>query len=476
MRHTRKISKYLPPFLFVVAIALTLFTYGVLVGKNQWFPYSIIVSGIKTESALLKTTSDRGRFRKFIDVSPEIALPNRIEFIADNKLDDSVLWYGGRFQFTEYCPEYGCLAVEYTNTGEVAHAYPLRPDELEKAAVSSEEFPYEISPSFSFARDTGPIGISRYPNGDLLVIFHHRNDNVFPYGGGVARIDRDGYPIWFRRDYSHHHPYLLDNDVALVPGFRLSDQSITLSIRGKGDDEPKLVKLCRSKSDKLLIDTVKIIDGDGQLLQEIDLIDVLQKSHLSAVLLHTSRSCNPLHLNYIHRLREDVGGAWGMAPGDLVVSLRNLSAFAILDREQGHVKRLVQGTFFQQHNVRHLTGSTFLMFDNLGSDQIGGPSRLLMIDLANGQETTLFPNDNTPEPLRGLFANVAGKIDISPDRRRVIVVFTYQGVAVEVRISDGTVLNVFTALHDVSDLDQFLAEAGQKTALFKLIGIDYIYQ
>ena len=107
------------------------------------------------------------------------------------------------------------------------------------------------------------------------------------------------------------------------------------------------------------------------------------------------------------------------------------------------------------------------MFDNLGSDQIGGPSRLLMIDLANGQETTLFPNGNTPEPLRGLFANVAGKIDISPDRRRVMVVFTYQGVAVEVRISDGTVLNVFTALHDVSDLDHFLADAGQKTALFR---------
>ena len=474
MTFTGKIRKYLPLFLFVVAIALTLFAYGVLVGKYRWFPYPLIASGVKTGRVLLQPTPDRSLFWKFIDTPPEIALPNRIEFIAGDKLDDPILWYGGRFQFTEYCPEYGCLAVEYTSAGEVAHTYPLRLDELEKAAIVSDEFPYEISPDYSFARDTGPIGISRYPNGDLLVTFHNRNGHTFPFGGGVARIDRDGYPLWFRRDYSHHYPSLLDDDVALVPGVRLGNQSAAFDIQGKRGDEPLSIKLC--SNGELLNDTVKIIDGDGQLLQEIALIDALLESHFSPVFQHASSSCDPIHLNYIHSLREDARGTWGMEPGDLVASLRNLSAFAILDREQGYVKRLVRGTFFQQHSVQHLAGSTFLMFDNHGSDEIGGPSRLLMIDLANGQETTLFPNNKTPESLRGLFIRHAGKIDISPDRRRALVVFTRLGKIVEVRISDGTVLNAFTGLHDVSDLDQFRAEAGEKTALFSTKGIDYIHQ
>ena len=40
-----------------------------------------------------------------------------------------------------------------------------------------------------------------------------------------------------------------------------------------------------------------------------------------------------------------------MAPGDIVASLRNLSAFAILDGKSGTVKRMVRGVFFHQHSV-----------------------------------------------------------------------------------------------------------------------------
>ena len=184
--------------------------------------------------------------------------------------------------------------------------------------------------------------------------------------------------------------------------------------------------------------------------------------------------CNPLHLNSVHRLRDDAGGTWGLAPGDLVASLRDLSTFAILDGESGRVKRMVRGSFFYQHSVHHLTGSTFLMFDNHGGDGVYGPSRLLRIDLADGRETTLFPNDKTPEPLRNLFSDTQGQIDISPDRQRAMVAFTKEGVAVEVRLADGAVLNVFHSLHDVSSLEQFPEERKQKAAVFEMRGIYYI--
>ena len=468
--------KHLPQLLLMLAIVLAAFAYGYLSRHYELFPFSIISDGVKT----LQTTHeahkeiDDGEFLgRFAAVPPDSAAFNRFEFVASDALSGPVLWQGGRYQFLNYCPDWGCLAVEFTATGQVAHAYPFRPGELEQAAAAaqSDEFPYQLSPNASFARDVHVVGISRYANGDLLVVF--QQVSAFPYGAGVARLDRDGHPIWFRRDYSHHWPHIIDEDgVALVPGTLVGSEFITFERAGE------TIKL---KCGWPYLDEVRMIDGNGSLLKRINLSDALRDSPFAHIMLSTSnqrvsptKPCDPLHLNFVHRLRAAGGGTWGLAPGDLVASLRNLSAFAILDGESGRVKRMVRGSFFYQHSVQHLTGSTFLMFDNWGGDEIHGPSRLLMIDLADGRETTVFPNDKTPEPLQNLFSDREGNIDISPDRQRAMVTFSLEGMAVEVRLADGAVLNVFHSLHDVSNLEQFPEERKQKAAVFSTGGLYYI--
>jgi len=55
----------------------------------------------------------------------------------------------------------------------------------------------------------------------------------------------------------------------------------------------------------------------------------------------------------------------------------------------------------------------FLMLDNMGNDGVHGPSRLLMVDLEDGWETIIFPNDRTPGSLRGLFTAIHGG-DVGP--------------------------------------------------------------
>ena len=159
-----------------------------------------------------------------------------------------------------------------------------------------------------------------------------------------------------------------------------------------------------------------------------------------------------------------------------MVSLRNLSAFGILDRTSHRLKKLVRGRFFWQHSVTHLEGAKFLMFDNWGSDGVHGPSRLLMVDLADGKETTIFPNDRTPEHLRDLFTYYAGHISISPDRRRCIVTYSHERAAVEVRLADGAVLSVFTNLHDMSHLTTTMLPDERKTKAvgLRLNSIKYI--
>ena len=466
----------LPQLLLVLALALAAFAYGYLSRHYKLFPFSAIHNGVKTLRTLHKLSmrKDDGRFAHFAAVPPDNAASNRFEFVQGDAINDPILWQGGRYQFLEYCPDEGCLAVEYTATGQVAHAYPFRSDELEQAAdaARSDEFPYELSPAASFVRDVNVAAMSRYANGDLLVVFYQ--DPAFPYGAGVARIDRAGHPVWFRRDYSHHWPHLEEDGVALVPGLLVGSAPISF-------ERARKTITIKCRTGRPYLDEIRTIDGSGQILKRLNLIDALRDSPFAHIMQSTSEPnyrldspCDPLHLNFVHQLRDDAGGTWGLAPGDLVASLRNLSVFAILDGESGRVKRLVRGSFLYQHSVQHLTGSTFLMFDNWGSDGIHGPSRLLMIDLADSRETTVFPNDQTPQPLRNLFSHDQSTIDISPDRQRAMVAFTKEGVAVEVRLADGAVLNVFHSLHDVSSLEQFPEERKQRAAVFEMRGIYYI--
>ena len=118
----------------------------------------------------------------------------------------------------------------------------------------------------------------------------------------------------------------------------------------------------------------------------------------------------------------------------------------------------------------------FAMFDNLGTDGVHGPSRLLVVDLATGKETTVFPTSNTPEHLRYVFATTGGQFDISADRRRVLLADEAGGRAFDIRLADGEVLNVFRQVHDLSSLTRFVDDVEtltKHTWIFRMVGIHY---
>ena len=452
--------------LLLTAVILAAFAYGWRVGTFEIFPHAILFNAYKTAKTQIELFEDEIpalRGREFVNVAPGRVETHRFEFVAAPALTDPILVPGGLGRFTEYCPGHaGCLAVEYADNGAVVHAYPYRPEEIEKTPPLVD-FPYEQPLGFSM-RDVGePWDVLQYANGDLMVVF---SSNVsHPYGLGVVRIDRDGGPIWRRRDYSHHEPHITGDGVTLVPSLRIGKMPSPYNrLHRKG------LRTCPVEGSYL--DFIHIIDGEGQLLKEISILDALLESPYAPILIYTD-SCDPTHLNSVYELGGTAGGG-GIGPGDLVVSLRNLSAFAILDGGTHRLKRLLRGGFFQQHSVVHLEGSRFLMFDNRGREGRHGPSRLLMLDVADGAETTIFPNDSTPERLRNLYSQWRGGVSISPDRRRVFLTFSLARKAVEVRISDGAVLTVFNSLHDVSHLDSLPEERKTRAVAFRQQPIHYI--
>ena len=509
--------KRLPFILFVAALALSVFFAGMWVWESRVFPYHLARSAHKTlmvalemrgliapeaEHAPVATTevvpgfdpggliecdqSDAARELRIklrrqeffaqlrcpaARVASREASAKRIEFIAADRLDDPVLLGGGVGMFLEHCPPLprstlpgGCLAVEYSRAGEVSRATPFRSQAIEAAnIVSEQDYPYEHPPGWVFWKNVWVTSIDPYPGGDLLAVF--RLIHAFPYGGGVVRVAPDGHPRWFRKDYSHHLPHIIDDNLALVPGLRVERENRTLQA-----GQLKRALACSHES--WLVDTIRLIDGEGRLLEEIDLLGALLESPYNGILYLQPGECDPTHLNFAHQLGADASGADSIAPGDIVVSLRNLNAFAIIDRTSRRLKRLARGSFIRQHAVRHFEKARFLMFDNLGTDGVHGPSRLLMVDLATGKETTLFPRDHTPAHLRRV-TPISGSLAVSPDRRRVLFNEAMAGQTLEVRLSDGRVLNIFHQLHDLSSVDAIPDPFRQQAWVFRYSASSY---
>lgn len=144
----------LPRFLFVAAVILAAFAIGWKVRTFKIFPHAILFDAYKTAKTQIEWLKDKNLIWKehqFVSVDPDRVQTHRFEFVAANILTDPILVPGGFGQFAEYCPGYaGCLAVEYAGNGAVLHAYPYRPEEIEKTA-SLVAFPYEQPLGFSMA-------------------------------------------------------------------------------------------------------------------------------------------------------------------------------------------------------------------------------------------------------------------------------------------------------------------------------------
>ena len=496
-------------FLLAVVMCSTVFLAGIYVEHTRMFPYSWLRTVYKTlvvnlrlweeqnetedvvrddaagdqrcarmsdemKDELTRARGDYAGLRRvhclFAGVSSDDGVAAGVEFVAGRQLEEPVLVKGEFGTFLDRCPTpAGCLAVEYSSNGGVSRVWPFLHDEIVAAnVVSASSHPYEHKLDWSFLSGVRNFHISSHLGDDLLVVFEF--SLTFPYGGGVARIAPDGMPRWYRKDYSHHWPHVVDEDLLLVPSMRIFRSSILYHV-GQGHRRRTVELKC--EREMIFEDQVNILNGNGELLEQLSVLDAIAQSRHADRLVDVE-GCDPTHLNFVHVLGEDFAGVSGLVRGDLVVSLRNLSAFGILDKDDGRLKRLVRGGFHYQHAVRHLDKARFVMFDNWGTDGVHGPSRVTMVDLATGEEATLYPTDTTPANLRLGRTRHKGQLDISSDGRRALVTDLPNARALEIRLADGEVLNVFHSVYDMSRLAGVVPESiAQNVWLFEIHDVHY---
>lgn len=456
----------LPKVLFCFSLMLFASLYTMAGMKRDWFPLQYFKLANKTASTYLAQRTARVElFDRFIGMTDFPAGDaNRLRVRTQSSASqypEHFLMSGDVYAYRTYCPRTGCLAAEFDRRGRLVHAYPYHAEEF--AAKQTVSLPYEAA-LFDYAKDVYVNGLAKLPNGDLIVVFHQ--SETFPYGGGVARVDRDGHVIWFHHDYSNHWPTLLNSrEIATV------SQKI---VHGASFVRQKLRSYDEDCKEDFGSDIIRIVDTDGNLVQEIGVLDALMASPYRSAFYVMDQPCDPTHVNYVRPVTPAIAAAvHGAAEGDLLVSIRNINAFAVIRRKDGKILQMFKGSFQHQHGVTPLGNSTeVVMFDNWGTDRDTGPSRLLIYDLATGHERVVVPNKALPRD--AIFSSAKGQIDISADGSRVLVAVTKKGIGYEVRLADGAVLTKFDNLQNVSGID-FMPDSRQtKAARFQIPGIYYV--
>jgi hypothetical protein len=450
---------------------LALFILGFLVGDLHLPSYDRFENARLAAMITWRKVFDGDRLPSlgpWSDVSPDDVQRHRIVVKEPVDDDSAFLITGGEAQFLEFCPEHGCAAVILRRDGTLVHAYPYRPEELTTKRIV--DLPYgEIM--HDDAKDTAVFGLAPLANGDLIVVYDF--NGTTPYSGGVARMDKDGHLLWYRRDYSDHWPTIAPDNEILDISHTLGAERLRITLP---QGAPQSF-LCASGIRR---DVIRILDLDGNVKEEIPILDALMESGYRSRLLNKIRpltveveECDPTHTNSVVLVGPELAGRLnGVEPNDLLVSLRNISAIAIVGRTDHTLKHLFTGSFIFQHSAQIAPGGKIILYDNLGGSPEGGPSRVLLFDPITGEEKTIFPNRDTPKNVE-TFSRVVGNIDVSDDGTRALVSIYARGKAYEVRLADGAVLTTFDHLHDVHSLPQF-ADNPKKVRYFLQYGVYYV--
>jgi hypothetical protein len=245
-----------------------------------------------------------------------------------------------------------------------------------------------------------------YDNGDLLVVFH--GIELHARGYGLAKVDRDSNVLWSYASNVHHDVTVGDDGV------------IYALTQRETDSRPQGLEFIPPP---WTVDQLVMLSPDGkELCEPISLLDAMRKSPFSPLLspletplreatpqlndenLNSMREHqNVLHANSVSVLTRALASKFPkFKPGQVLISMRNLHAIAVLDPAARSIEWATNGPWRFQHDAQFLGNGHMLVFDNLGSPH---GSRVLEYDLQTGAFPWVYPGPDSPPfftPVRGM--------------------------------------------------------------------------
>jgi arylsulfotransferase ASST len=251
-----------------------------------------------------------------------------------------------------------------------------------------------------------------YPNGDLLAVIEGPITLRNPSNGhGLVKLDRYSRVLWKYAEKCHH-----DVDVA-------EDGTIYALVNEMVEQVPPQLAYLPTPC---MIDFVDVISPEGKRRKRISLLEALVDTPYAALFgilerpetsggaaprdaqwvppsLDDARRRDVLHTNTIKILSRTLASKFPLfKEGQLLVSLRNLNALAVLDPDSGKVVWAARSLWHSQHDPSFLENGHLLLFDNLGWPK---GSRVLEYDPRTQAFPWIYPGDRgTPfySEIRGM--------------------------------------------------------------------------
>jgi hypothetical protein len=207
------------------------------------------------------------------------------------------------------------------------------------------------------------------PDGGLLAIYE---------GLGVVRLDARSRLVWAYRGGAHHdlfvHPegglWVLDRRAIVLPRIHPDEH--------------------------VLEDLVTVLDpADGSVLRQISVLEAFERSPYAPLLAAMKPGGDLLHTNTLRLLGEEALalGHPAFRPGNLLLSVLELDALAVLDPHVEEVVWAATGPWRRQHQPVLLPEGKMLLFDNLG---LGDRSRVVELDPLSGKLGWSYPDPTDP--------------------------------------------------------------------------------
>ncbi len=437
---------------FVLALCGMAFGYGVLTMTKKIFPYQMIEQA-RLAMASLGLMEDEGFMASILKIDEKAKVgfnSTQLDPAAGNEL---LLLTGGVHQDAKHCPKHGCLAWVVNRKGEVLYSWPL---ELDGLFGDVKGFIGKVKPENFY-----PVGLQLQNDGSIVATFHARD--MFPYAAGMAHIGPRGEILWKSWDNSHHWFRTDDKGMIFAP--------VQIQRKLKYLPGTKLTVECKTP---IYDDGIRIRRPDGTVERTMSVLNIIAKSGYPGLLYGLRSDCDATHVNSVDLVTPEIAAKIsGTAAGDFLISLREQSAIAILDQQDGHVKKLVSGRTAAQHSAHFMADGTVVVFDNRGGPPETGGSRIARINMNTGDVRTIFPGTDA-KPLLPFYSSMASQVEISPDGKRLMVSSVDESRNFEIDAESGKPLWTMTRVQDVAPFMPGADRSKPVPALFQNYGTYYV--
>ena len=378
---------------FVISFGVLAFLYGTAVGKWEWFPHSFLDRATDQARSVFNSYIGGGdgdgdgklTTRRVYDRSGvQIERPGRMQ-PGMTLLVSSWNWDGDGSE--ELSP--GAKLID--REGQTVHSW--HPDR-------SKLFPSPIALRGGDPTESAIHGSYLLPNGDLILIMQFV---------GAVRIDACGDVVWRLEESNHHSVAQAEDGTFWIPGVSSKRKTET----PKYPDGVPYPSSLRGSDKSVWIDRLLHVSADGEVLDDMNLLDVLYTNGLERYILKAQRrgaymsgDGDPLHLNDVEPLSPSMADEYPrFEAGDLLVSLKHPDLVLVLDPDSKTVKWHADSTpsdshHLLQHHDPDFMGSGWIGVFNNREDftdrgALLGGSQILAFQPHTDSTRVLFPTQNS---------------------------------------------------------------------------------